>query len=137
MASLNSDPRVVAFIEASRSGDAGRVSELLKEGANIEGVAIEGWTPLTRAADAGNLDVVRILVLHGADVDRGTGDIPSHGVTPLLLAAFNGHVDVVQFLAEHGAHLNLQPEQRAFFLSRVQSFKNPSLTELVNGLLPR
>ena len=63
----------------------------------------EGFTPLMRAADRGQLNVVRSLLNSGAAVDaKGKG-----GMTPLMLAARNGHLPVVKLLLESGANANV------------------------------
>jgi len=135
LAPCQADAQMVALIHASGSGEVNKVSELVERGVNIEGVALDGWTPLTNASSNGQLDVVKFLLSHGAHIDRGTGDIPEKGVTPLFLAAFNDHVDVVQFLISKGGHLKLDPVLKESFISRVNSFKNPALAELVKSAL--
>lgn len=60
-----------------------------------------GTTQLHIAAEAGDLDMVRLLVSKGANVNAS-----SWSGTPLGRAAWRGHVDVVRFLAEKGADLN-------------------------------
>ena len=57
---------------------------------------------LHKAANAGNLERVKLLVEQGADKDKGN----SIGDTPLFRASCNGHLDVVQYLVEQGASLN-------------------------------
>lgn len=60
-------------------------------------------TPLQLAAERGEVDVVRLLVERGADVD-GTG---SYGWTPIQLAAHWGHDDVVQALRDLDAQYDI------------------------------
>jgi ankyrin repeat protein len=55
------------------------------------------------AAGAGNLDVVRELVQHGADVNATD---PRAGQTALMWAAAEGHSDVVDGLIALGANVN-------------------------------
>jgi ankyrin repeat protein len=55
------------------------------------------------AADAGSLDAVRQLVLHGADVNAAE---PRGGQTALMWAAAEGHSDVVAGLVEMGANID-------------------------------
>jgi hypothetical protein len=62
-----------------------------------------GHTLLHCAAELGNLDVVKMLVENGADVDAQ--DV--HGATPLFCAlSFNGNEDVVAYLIQKGADIN-------------------------------
>ena len=52
------------------------------------------------------MDVVRVLVEQGADIDKAKND----GATPLFIASQNGHVDVVRVLVEQGADINKADE---------------------------
>jgi len=70
-----------------------------------------GRTPLTKAADAGQLKVAAYLLDHGADVN-GTATQPTGGrgadqiETPLLAAVGAGNKAMAQFLIDHGANVN-------------------------------
>ncbi|KAF1325079.1 Tkl protein kinase, partial [Globisporangium splendens] len=59
-------------------------------------------TPLLLAVHKGHLEVVDLLVTHGADIDKCRA---GHS-TPLIEAAEAGHFAVVQYLCEHGADPN-------------------------------
>lgn len=65
-----------------------------------------GWTPLHEASNHGFVDIVRVLVRHGADVNDPGGAM-SDGVTALHDAAANGHTSVIQLLLDSGADANL------------------------------
>jgi ankyrin repeat protein len=68
-----------------------------------------GWlTPLTLAAREGDVEMARILVTAGADVNAVTGD----GKTALALAIFNGNYDVASFLVDSKADVNKADAQR-------------------------
>lgn len=64
-------------------------------------------SPLLYAVTNGHLDVVRILIEHGATIDCESG----HS-TPLILAAAGGNFEVVQFLCENGAQVSLTRGER-------------------------
>ncbi|MBA7689646.1 hypothetical protein ES703_98154 [subsurface metagenome] len=59
----------------------------------------ETITPLHQAAQAGDIDKVRILISEGADVNAKE----KYGYTPLLWAKEKGHTEIVEFLRKHGA----------------------------------
>jgi ankyrin repeat protein len=61
-----------------------------------------GMTPLLYAARDGRVDVARLLVAAGADLELGDGN----GIRPLLMAALNGQVAVARLLVEKGADVN-------------------------------
>jgi ankyrin repeat protein len=60
-----------------------------------------GWTALMHAAVSGHLDVVQLLLQHGADVN--TAD--SKGRTPLISTVLKQHVQVVLCLINAGADM--------------------------------
>jgi ankyrin repeat protein len=53
------------------------------------------------AAGEGHLEIVKLLLEHGADVNAKTAY-----ETALHLAAEKGHLEIVKFLLEHGADVN-------------------------------
>ncbi len=59
-------------------------------------------TPLLYAAREGHLEIVRMLLAAGADIEKADAD----GITPLLMAILNEHLDVAHFLLEHDANVN-------------------------------
>lgn len=60
-----------------------------------------GNTALHEAALNGHLDIVKLLVNHGADVNVQSYEMFKD--TPLIDASANAHLPVVEFLLEHGA----------------------------------
>ena len=57
-----------------------------------------GWTAVHYASTEGHLDVLKVLVAGGADVNLRDKD----GTAAAFRANVNGHQDVVSFLIEHG-----------------------------------
>lgn len=126
--------QVPAMLDAARQGDTDRIRKLIAEGADPDPIIISrsGWSPLMEAAYAGHVEAARLLIEHGADVNRRDADcfpvvniaaypgnwamvrlLVEHGADPTIIdatgrspiehARLDGAEDMVQFLAEHGA----------------------------------
>jgi serine/threonine-protein phosphatase 6 regulatory ankyrin repeat subunit B len=109
MADSRMPPPDFPLLEAIKKNDLEKVKSILsgppsassKYEVNQKGRT--GDTPLSVAASRGNLEIVKLLVEHGAHVNAGkeTGDR-----TPLLEAASQGNADVVKYLIAGGADVN-------------------------------
>lgn len=74
-----------------------------------------GWLPLHEACNHGYIDVVGVLLEHGAAINDA-GGIHCDGITPLHDAAVNGQVEVVQLLLEHGADASITDKKVSIYL---------------------
>jgi ankyrin repeat protein len=119
-----------ALIVSAGRGDVEEMRRLIDHGANVNAVALDDWTPLTRAASGGRIDAVRLLISSGADVNKPNGDL-----SPLFFAADQGHVAVVRLLLDNGGKLNLPNAVRNMFLRDVERFRDPELLKLLAGQL--
>ena len=79
------------------------VSLLLDRKANVEHRAKTGLTPLMEAASGGYVDVGRVLLDKGADVNAPP--VPSSRDTALTIAADKGHYRFVELLLSRGAQV--------------------------------
>ncbi|XP_037038800.1 protein fem-1 homolog B isoform X1 [Bradysia coprophila] len=70
--------------------------------AKLDGHIVQGATALWCAAGAGHLNVIKLLVQHGADVNHKTKTLS----TPLRAACFEGRLDIVKYLVAHHAEIN-------------------------------
>lgn len=61
-----------------------------------------GNTALTYACAGGFVDIVKVLLNEGANIE----DHNENGHTPLMEAASAGHVEVARILLDHGAGIN-------------------------------
>ena len=94
------------IIKASKSGNVARVKELLTMDAALVGARdTDGSTPLHCATWKGHLDVVKLLLEAGAEVNAQNEN--SHwGTTPLHAAAHANQAAIAELLINQGADLN-------------------------------
>ena len=87
------------------SADVEVITRLIQDGADVNSVNYNGWTPLMLASEINpNSDVIRVLIENGADANAAT----NKGSTPLMLAArYNSNSDVTRVLIENGADVNV------------------------------
>ncbi|XP_052743196.1 uncharacterized protein LOC112044082 [Bicyclus anynana] len=85
-----------ALLEAAARGDAGRVASLLRAGAPVDCTDENGCSALQRAAADGHVDVLQLLLEHGADPDKQDR---LHGNTAAHEAAWKGYSRAVATLA--------------------------------------
>ena len=119
-----------AIVAAAGSGDVEQVRILLDNGANVDAVALDDWTPLTRAADKGHMKMIELLLSRGASINKPSGDL-----TPLFFAARSGHTQIVKFLIKHGAKLDLPLAGRERFIERIHNSQDRELLDLLSRQL--
>lgn len=83
-----------------------RLLLLWQQGAQVNTRDHCGWSPLHEACNHGYMEVVKMLLEHGAAVND-PGGIHCDGITPLHDAAVNGQAEVVQVLLEYGADVSI------------------------------
>ena len=90
-----------SLIRAIKINDADRVRTLLQAHVNANEKNYAGITPMTVAAEKGNIDIIRMLAEDGkADVNAKS----SYGITPIIAAASAGQADAISYLVKHGAN---------------------------------
>jgi len=86
------------FLEAVRKGDVSQLRRLLDglraSTVDVNGYNREGQTALHQSCLSGNLDLVKLLVMFGADVRLANRD----GWSALHIAAWKGHRDIALYL---------------------------------------
>jgi hypothetical protein len=88
-----------ALLDAARKGDAAQVKELLAKGANVEAKTRHGVTPLFYAASHGNVEVMKILIGKGADVNVHDS---FYKASALGFTVDNDHMAAAKLLIESG-----------------------------------
>ncbi|MFO1445125.1 ankyrin repeat domain-containing protein [Bacillus sp. Bva_UNVM-123] len=89
----------VQLQQAVEHGEANKIKELLKEGANINGQDIEGRTPVMIATYNNDAEMVKVLIEAGADVN-----IRDHMKNnPFLYAGAEGYLEILKLTIAAGA----------------------------------
>ena len=119
---------------AAYLGDLDKVRRLVEEGADVKEKSKHGIMPLTVAVLGRNLDIVRFLLAHGADVNAEAKDLLG---TPLHCAAFRGHKAMVELLIARGANVNAKGGEGWLFErgtplhTAAWMFGDPEIAELL------
>lgn len=110
------------------------VELLLKHGANPNLVDCRGakYTALETAAFVDALDVAKVLVKYGANVN-----VHGQGTTPLHMAAFHGRIKFASFLIQNGAEPNLVTNSDGWppLFNALSNDLNPDKVEMISLLL--
>ena len=114
-----------SLIRAIKANDDDRVRTLIYANVDVNERNYANLTPLTVAAEKGNLLIVRYLVEAEADVNAAS----PYGVTPLVAASATGHADVVEYLLAHGANANVMDETHKTPLLYAAHFSDASLID--------
>jgi ankyrin repeat protein len=104
-----------AFIDlptACHTGDIERVRDLLHQDPSLankvgahEGYYLGAGAPLSNAAAAGRVDIVQLLLDHGADPNLPEEQFAPKGKA-LYSAVYHGHYEIAKILLEHSAFPN-------------------------------
>lgn len=120
-----------ALCGAAAGGFVGPVTELLER---VDEVDLEVRdkehknTPLSNAASGGHVNVCRLLIAAGAELDARN----RYHQTPIMEAASGGHDGVIEVLAAAGADVNATNKQgTTALMNAARSGKVPSVAALV------
>ncbi len=137
LAHLRARGTYVDLNTAASIGDLKRVKQLLKRDPSLANKVSEYVTyyigsgaPLKNAAARGHLDIVKLLLKHGADPNLPEEGIAPHGHA-LYSAVYNGHHDIAKLLLEHGAFPSPPVESSADALSIAMSNGDERMVELL------
>lgn len=114
-ANLNKVKRKVAetLIKSVLANDLSGLELLLSERVDLNSTDDHGVTALMIAAGRGKLELVRLLLTSGADVNIQDfqGKWPSAGKTALMFAATGGHTEIAKMLIANGANVDAKDNE--------------------------
>jgi ankyrin repeat protein len=139
--------------------DLTKVKEFIEQGAGIEHVSSNGWTPLMHAASREDKDIAAFLIEKGANINYKKGDFSAIGValiqkdtemakfllksganpntrmlageTALICAVNLGNVDFIKELIEKGADINEASHTRDTALIMAVKNNNSNVVRLL------
>jgi ankyrin repeat protein len=82
---------------------------------------------LIGASDSGSLEIIKLLLENGADINYASKSKPDLELTALMIAAAEGRLEIVKYLAENDANLNLKTKFGETALSLAEKNKNRDL----------
>lgn len=83
------------FMELVSNGMTVGVSNMLDQGkADADALGENGERPIVAASYIGNIELVKLLVKHGADITLSN----AHGITALMWAEENKNVELINYL---------------------------------------
>ncbi len=96
------------LIQAIKSGDRDEAKKVLLNGARVSASdETNGCNALMTATMGGNVDMIRLLLDNGANVNEASGPQCDLGMTPLIWSAgFQGNSQVAQLLLDNGAKVD-------------------------------
>jgi hypothetical protein len=112
------------------------VQRLLEQGTDPNEKAHMGWTPLHEAVYVGEVEICRLLLDHGADVNARTGNNQkgsSVDWTPLFMAVSYGKEDIVAELLRYGAEVNITDQRGVTPMQLAGERKNTRIVALLQS----
>ena len=121
------------FHLACKNGQVTLIKNLLKAKVDINALDTEGLSSLHWAAIEGNIEVTKLLISEGANIEiKGT----IFKSSPLLFACQNGRTKIVQILLENGADINVKGSEGSKS-SAIHFATQSGKTEIVEILMQK
>ncbi|KAF2903563.1 hypothetical protein ILUMI_02636 [Ignelater luminosus] len=118
---------------AAQCGDTKKVEKLLSQGTNVDQRDSAGYTALHYAARNGHLDVCKVLLRNGADINSTT---KSGRATALHRACSADKVHMVKFLLENKANGKIRDSDGKTALHRAAESQNKEICKSVLSAFP-
>lgn len=117
----------VEYTDALSKGNVAVVQKYLNNGVGVNDQYF-AWSALQIAANKGQLEVVKLLVDKGADLNYKH---PITKMTALSLAAVDGYSDIVSYLLSKGADPNIKLRGGVSVVRVVRDQGNTAMVELL------
>ncbi|XP_069779124.1 protein phosphatase 1 regulatory subunit 27 [Narcine bancroftii] len=96
-------PNDIVFQDHIRQGDLEQVGRFIRASkVKLDTIYPSGMAALHEAVLTGNLDCVKLLLKHGADIEQRD----ENGWTALHVACSDGHMEVAKYLLSEGAQVD-------------------------------
>ena len=113
-----------SLVRAIKISDADRVRTLMYANVDVNEKNYAGITPLTIAAEKGNMEIIKMLVDDGKAL---VNEASSYGITPIIAAAAAGQEEAVAYLVNHGADVTAKDDLGKTALIYAITIDNPNL----------
>lgn len=125
----NRTKQVEVLINAVNDGDIAKMKSIIDAGANPDGIAYDGLTPIVAATQRHQYEAINYLVSIGVDINKGD----ENHLTSLFYAALQNDESMYDFLLQKGAQFHFPDKLREKYLRDVvEGSKNQSLIDKVN-----
>lgn len=115
--------------EAAFTGDIREATQALADEQSPKQFDESGSTAVHKAAANGHMDVLKLLIQHGGDVELA--DIS--GCTPLHTAARNGHLTCVKYLVSQGADFRMKSKKGNTAVMMAKANNQPKVAEYLSN----
>jgi len=92
------------FIAFAANGELEKVENYIKKEININAKNKSKWTALAYACKYNHIEIVKLLIDNGADVNIAVNT----GSTPLHIALNGGNTEIAEYLIENNADINVK-----------------------------
>ncbi len=124
------DDESVEFTGAVGEGNLAIVKKYVESGVDVNDTYF-AWPPLLMAAAKNQLEVVKYLAEHGANLDFAH---PINKMTAFHHAAYNNNAEMVKYLAAKGADVNKKMRGDVSILRAMKDLGNTKMVELLQSL---
>jgi hypothetical protein len=124
------NPKVLTATSAGgqTEGSDSMLRSLIDESADVNLKMQDGKTVLMLAAEMGQTDIVKAMILRGANVNAKS---TVSGWTALFFAIWHGYAETVQALIDGGADVNIKDEDEASALEIAIMADDPEIVKLL------